>query len=92
MFGGARIGRPFTYPRDLCKRGRKSQDGPGVFRGRSLVFFAPKQTIKTRREDCGEYRQAAGAIAAIKCGFLLFGRIDVRVHNALDRVIASRAR
>ena len=42
--------------------------------------------------DCGEYREAARAIAeGLIAAFQFFGRSAVSVHNALNRVIASRA-
>ena len=41
--------------------------------------------------DCGEYRQAAGAIAeSLIAAVQFFGSIAVSVHNALNRVITSR--
>jgi hypothetical protein len=41
--------------------------------------------------DRGEYRQAAGAVAEGLIAALQFrGRITVSIHNALNRVIASR--
>ena len=83
--------RSLLAPWELCKRGRKSQTAP-AYSGAALLFaLRPSKQSRRGAKDCGEYRQSAGAVAAIKRGFLLFGRIAVRVHNALNRVIASRA-